>query len=449
MPHLSRLAERATVYHQHYAAGPFTTPGTASLLTGMLPWTHRALTHNDTIADSLSSQNIFNAFAGYHSMAYSHNPLANVLLRQFMPDIDDLIPQIRLFLGGDRLINRLFQNDEDISSVAWTRAIKQEETSYSYSLFFPRLYEFLQRGRYDQYIGDFPRGLPTIYEDNYFILEHGIDWLQDAMLLAPKPFLGYFHFFPPHYPYRTRVDFVDAFKHDGYRAPEKPISRFAQQRNAGRVANVRTRYDEYLLYVDSEFNRLYTFMEQAGLLENTWLVFTSDHGEMFERGIVGHQTMAMYQPGVRVPLVIFAPGQRTRQDVTANTSAIDLLPTLLAVTGQDVPGWVEGSVLPPFASQPLDPERQIACMRGKGIEADQPFSKGSAMLVKGRYKLACVFGYSNTPENGNVESVELYDLESDSEELNDLYPTQKALGESLLAELFSSRDNADRRYLGE
>src|SRR5688572_25448852 len=37
-PNLSRLADRAVVYHNHYAGGNFTTPGTASLLTGTLPW---------------------------------------------------------------------------------------------------------------------------------------------------------------------------------------------------------------------------------------------------------------------------------------------------------------------------------------------------------------------------------------------------------------------------
>ena len=213
------------------------------------------------------------------------------------------------------------------------------------------------------------------------------------------------------------------------------------------MANIRTRYDEYLLYVDAEFARLHAFMEQNGLLENTWLVFTSDHGELFERGIVGHQTPAMYQPVTQVPLLIFAPGQLTRQDITDNTSAIDLLPTLLAVTGQDIPDWAEGDVLPPFAATPLKADRQIVCLRGKGIEKDQPLHKGSAMLVKGRYKLVYIFGYPNDFENG--ELVELYDLETDPEELNNLYPAQKTLGNSLLAELLASRDNADRRYLGE
>jgi len=447
MPHLSKLSEKATIYHNHYAAGPFTTPGTASILTGTLPWTHRALSHNDTVAESLVNHNIFNAFARYHDMAYSHNPLANTLLKQFLADIDDLVPMLSLFLGGDHLWNHLLQNDDDIGTVAWTRAIKQSETGYAYSLFFSRLYEFLQNGRFDQYLNDFPRGIPNTSEDSYFILEQAVDWLQKAMLAAPQPFLGYYHFFPPHHPYRTRADFVGAFENDGYRPPVKPRHPFAQERNEGRVANIRTRYDEYLLYVDSEFNRLYAFMEQAGLLENTWLVFTSDHGELFERGIVGHQTMAMYQAGVQVPLLIFAPGQESRLDITDNTSAIDLLPTLLAITGQDIPNWAEGSVLPPFTDTSLEPERQIVCLRGKGAEKGQPLQKGSVMLVKGRYKLVYIYGYSADPEIG--DSIELYDLESDPEELNNLYPAQKTLGDNLLAELRSSLENADRKYLGE
>ncbi|HET9908527.1 MAG TPA: sulfatase-like hydrolase/transferase, partial [Anaerolineales bacterium] len=43
MPNLEKFAEKATVYHNHYSAGTFTTPGTASLLTGLYPWSHRAM----------------------------------------------------------------------------------------------------------------------------------------------------------------------------------------------------------------------------------------------------------------------------------------------------------------------------------------------------------------------------------------------------------------------
>jgi arylsulfatase A-like enzyme len=447
MPHLSKLAEKATVYHQHYAAGPFTTPGTASLLTGTLPWTHRALNHNDTIREDLVRRNIFNAFPGHHSFAYSHNPLANTLLKQQLADIENLIPMLQLYLSGESFVDQLLQNDEDIGGVAWTRAIKTSEEGFSYSLFLSRLYESIRKGRFNQYLKDFPRGIPNIYGDDYFILEHGIDGLQEALQTTPTPFLGYFHFLPPHRPYWTRSDFIDVFKNDGYQPPKKPEHYFALERNEGKVASTRTRYDEFLLYVDSEFARLHAFMEQNGLLENTWLVFTSDHGELFERGIIGHQTPVMYQAGVQVPLLIFPPGQTERRDIMDNTSAIDLLPTLLSVTGQTIPDWAEGSVLPPFASTPLNKERPIVCLRGRGVEKGQALHQGSAMLIKGRYKLTYIFDDSYDFENG--ESVELFDLENDPGELNDLYPTQKELGDSLLAELITSRDHADRRYLGE
>ena len=88
-------------------------------------------------------------------------------------------------------------------------------------------------------------------------------------------------------------------------------------------------YDEYILYVDSEFARLYHHLEENGILENTWLVLTADHGEMFERGITGHQAPPMFQPLVRIPLVIFAPGQESRVDIYERTNAIDVLPTLM------------------------------------------------------------------------------------------------------------------------
>ncbi len=429
MPKLSRLAEKATVYHQHYANGPFTTPGTASLLTGALPFTHRALNHNDTVAEAVLEKSIFHAFGGYHRMAYSHNPLVNTLLKQFLPAIDDLTPQGRLFLEDDEFLHNLFGNDEDAAALAWTRFIKQGQEGHSYSLFLARLYQALKRGRFDTYLEDFPRGLPNIYDDTFFILEHAIDWLQDLMLAAPQPFLGYFHFLPPHFPYKTRRDFYDAFARDGFEPPEKPDHLFALERAGGKVLEWRRWYDEYLLYVDSEFARLYDFMQSNGLLENTWLVLSSDHGELFERGIVGHQTPVLYEPGVRIPLVIFAPGQAERQDVYAGTSAIDLLPTLMHVTGQPIPAWAEGSVLPPFAADP-PPGQLIYCLRGKGAEKGQPIHKGSAMIRRGPYKLIYIFGYEKDLPGG--ESVELFDVEADPEEMNDLAHSNPALVAELL-----------------
>src|ERR1043165_7281330 len=48
-PNLEKFAERATVYHQHYSAGNFTSAATVSMLTGMYPWTHRAFNYRSMI----------------------------------------------------------------------------------------------------------------------------------------------------------------------------------------------------------------------------------------------------------------------------------------------------------------------------------------------------------------------------------------------------------------
>ena len=134
-------------------------------------------------------------------------------------------------------------------------------------------------------------------------------------------------------------------------------------------------YDEFLLYVDHEFGRFMDSLEESGLLENTWVVFTSDHGEMFERGIDGHSQHALYEPVIRVPLLIFEPGQKTRIDVHTPTSAIDVLPTMLHVTGHQTPEWIEGEILPPYRPTEIDPERSVYVVRANDNGQFEPLNR--------------------------------------------------------------------------
>jgi arylsulfatase A-like enzyme len=444
MPNLARLSERAIVYQNHYAGGPFTTPGTASLLTGTLPWTHRAIRHNGMVVEPLISRNIFNAFPGYYRIAYSHNPLVNTLLEQFTGDMDAYIPRDRLFLASDGLIERLYQDDEDIATVSWVRTIKRKEEGFSYSLFLSHLYEYYRDRQIKNLKPLFPRGLPNISGDNYFLLEQSTDWLRTQLGSMPQPFLGYFHFLPPHFPYKTHRDFFGRFEKDGWEPPQKPEDPLTQRKSPDNLLKWRTWYDEFILYVDREFGRLFSYLEESRLLENTWVVFTSDHGEMFERGISGHLTPVLHQPLVHIPLLIFEPGRKNGANVNTPTSAVDLLPTLLHASGQTIPDWIEGIVLPPFGSSSPDPGRSLYAVQAKESEPSAPLTQATLAHLRGRYKLMYFFGYERL--GGNGERVELYDLESDPEELQNLYPVQKALGDGLLAELKAKLAEADQLY---
>jgi len=441
-PNITRLTERAIVYHNHHSGGNFTTPGTASLLTGVLPWTHRAFEIHRYTAQEFAEKNIFSAFRDYHRIAYSHNPLVNTLFDQFQASLDEYIPVDRLLLTSDGPISSLFHHDEDVSSLSWARTAKRdEEAGYSYSLFFSLLYQKLQADRIKSLGQAYPLGLPYIRVDNYFVLEEAIDYLAAQVDGLPQPFLGYFHFIPPHSPYHPHKDFYGRFKDDGYRPIQKPEHLFTAEKTPAYLSKLRAQYDEYVLNLDHEFNRFFQKLEEAGILENTWVVLTSDHGELFERGILGHTTNVLYEPVIRVPLMIFEPGRTERLDIHTPTSAVDLLPTLLHWADKPSAAWTEGQILPPFADP--TPERVVYTLASRHTAKDGPITEGTLSMVKGRYKLMYFFGY---PELKGSERVELYDLEADREELTDLSASQPDLTHSLLAELKARLDEVNQPY---
>ena len=458
MPNLASLANRAVVYHNHYAGGNFTTPGTASLLTGTLPWLHRAFQPGGRVQEDYEAQNIFSAFENYYRLTYSHNLWANLLLRQFRGELDKYIPKKKyfltsddaktnqgFFLSSDDFIPNLFGNDEDIALVSWIRAMENGEEGYAYSLFLSPLYEEYRNRYYKSKFADeealFPRGIPRDDYDD-FLLEHAIDGIGNLLISTPQPFIGYFHFWPPHAPYNTHRDFVDYFLQDNFKPLSKPLDLFGDE--SPRTKN-RTEYDEYLLYVDREFGRFYDHLERNGLLENTWIVLTSDHGEMFERGIEGHRTPVLFEPVVRVPLLIFEPGRESRLDVFDNTSAVDLLPTLLHVTGEKQADWTEGAVLPPFSSEVESANRNVYVVQAEKSEQFGSLTVATLSIRNGDYKLMYFYGYEELGSIG--ERIELYNIKDDPEELNDLIDTEKEIGQKLLSELKAKLKEMNAPYL--
>lgn len=440
MPNLARFAERAVVYHNHFSSGNFTTPGTASLFTGVYPWTHRAIRYDERVVDSFIHRNLFSLFDQYYRLAYSHNPLVNTFFSQFTDSLELHKRRQDLYLGNN-FGPQSFPNDYDIASLSWTQVIKQQDDRVTNSLFLSDFYEGYKRNSIKSQAGSFPRGVPNIEGDNYFIIEDAIDWMQQTLLTLPQPYLHYFHLLPPHVPYNTRSEFVNVFD-DGLNWDRKPSHLFTAYHTPKFTNQRRQEYDEFILYVDAEFGRLLDWMEDNNILENSWLIFTSDHGEMFERGILLHEKPVLFQPVIRVPLLISAPGQTTRQDVHTPTSMVDLLPTLLEMNGMSVPDWVEGQVLPPYREGTTD--RSIFALEARKNVATKPLTRATAMIVRWPYKLIRYWGHPELPVRR--ELFELYDLENDPEELDNLYSTTNPLSQGLVEELKQRIAQADEPY---
>lgn len=446
-PNLDRLAKRANVYYNHFSGGNYTTPGTASLLTMSHPWSHRAFRFGAEVRDSYAAKSIFHAFDDYHRMGYTHNPLANTLLRQFQRDIDEYVPMESLFISNDGLIRKIFSGDEDIATVSWSRDMKRSEYGYSYSLFLNHLYEEYQQRKLASYKNLYPNGLPNTNGGNFYALEEGIDWLREHVTDLPQPFFAYVHYHPPHFPYKPRIEFNNIFLKDNFKPLDKPQDEFFSEGNAyDTLSNARAYYNEFILNVDSEFGRLFDTLESSGVLENSWVVLTSDHGEMQERGISGHVTPTLYQPIVRVPLMIFEPGQQTGREIHTPTAAVDLMTTMLHVTGHKIPDWSEGAILPPYTPQILQKENAVYTVQARRNNVELPLTEATIIQVLGNYKLIYYLGYEQLGSPG--ERYQLFDIKSDPEELTDLSATKKETAAELLNMLKSKLREVNEPFHG-
>ncbi len=436
---LERFAERATVYHSHSAGGNYTIPGTASLLTGTYPWTHRAINYGGQVKSSMVENNIFRALGKeYRRLAFGQNVWAQFILTQFMADIDTFLPS-GTFGELDYLLSRHFPKDQNMAARALDDFVFKMEREPA-SMVFGALHRMLYfRDSNKLNPEGYPRGLPqNVNYPLYFRLENVFDGLASLLQSLPSPFFTYLHLFPPHAPYRASDKFYSKFL-DRYSPVKKPVHRLSDHLSNLVVKTARRSYDEYIASLDWELGRLLDAMEAAGIFENSYVVITADHGEMFERGEKAHATVLLYDPIVHIPLLISSPGQQVRHDVYAPTHAVDVLPTLLQLAGKPVPAWGEGRLLPGLGGLE-DMERSHFTVEAKNSPAFQPFKKATIAMQRGNYKLLYYTGYE--PE----DTFELYDLAADIEELDDLYPAQPSIARRMKEELLDSLLDADKPY---
>jgi len=115
------------------------------------------------------------------------------------------------------------------------------------------------------------------------------------------------------------------------------------------------RYDEELAYADFHINRLLEEFEQKGLLKNTLVIFSSDHGEsMMDHEQWFTHSYHVYEELAHVPLLIRYPDLEGKVRVKTRISLVDLLPTVLDLVGTEAPAELRGKPLTKaFDMEPL------------------------------------------------------------------------------------------------
>jgi arylsulfatase A-like enzyme len=185
-------------------------------------------------------------------------------------------------------------------------------------------------------------------------------------------------------------------------------------------------YYASITFADAQVGRILDTLEETGLAEETIVLFTSDHG--YHMGEHGHwQKTTLFENATRVPLIISVPGMKLAGSGTpAPAEMVDFYPTLAELCGLPAPRYLSGVSLAPVLENPAARPRQSALTQ---------YADGYSIRTA-RYR------YTEWGADGR-EGAELYDHESDPEELLNL-SRRPEQGETMrrLSKLLRQRINA-------
>jgi arylsulfatase len=365
-PSLAALAAESIVFERAVSTSPWTKPSTASLFSGLHPSEHGAHGERKVRTDVPLLASVL-AELGYQTAAFSANPYASGIY------------------GLDR----------------------------GFALF-------------DFQGGDAARD----YVDIRALVDRARFWLD---LREPGPFFLYLHVMNVHGPYRAPPEYRERFLDGPFE--EFPFQNplweaIAQERRFERRAEVKAehlrdlsaRYDGAIAYTDTVLGALIQDLRTRGVLDQSVLLITADHGEeLFDHGSFGHRR-SLHRELLDIPLLLRLPGGREGGlRISEPVSLIDVPATLLELAGQehalDEGRFGRGVSLAPL----LEPGRAPEPARAMRAELMQQGGM-SSMLEEWPYRMIHMAG---------EEQARLYRLDRDAREAHDLAGEEPAVLERL------------------
>lgn len=317
-PQIDALARDSLVFDLVQSAAPYTLSSTTSLFTSLLPPQHGVMEKEHRLAEGVPTLAETLRAAGYATAAFTANG--------FVSD------RFGLTRGFETFVEMYRDRRED----------------------------------------------PVVRADDF----HGpvMEWLRPRTERArsgERPFFLYLHYVQPHEPYDVAPDsFYDL--DPNYDGPVDGSLEMLSALYAGELEltprdadHLRRLYEGNLRYADAAVGRLVDELEALGLLQQTLVVVTSDHGEALgERGLFGHndtvdETMTAVPLVVRLPESF--PGRRAgRSPVPVST--IDLAPLLLEAAGIQAPEAFRGRSPLRYALAGTEPPARLLYARTPGAQ---------------------------------------------------------------------------------
>lgn len=286
--------------------------------------------------------------------------------------------------------------------------------------------------------------VPPSLHQTHWCTEEAIAFLSEE---RHRPWLLSINPFDPHPPYNPPWEYYRRFDPASLPGPSYRPSDLVTQARLAAVdfqskplppeilagQKIQAAYYAMIEQIDEQLGRLLEVLERTGQRERTVIIFTSDHGEMLgDHGLV-FKGCRFYEGLTRVPLLWSWPGRfQAGRRSAALVELIDIAPTLLELASLPVPPAMQGRSLLPLLTgrAPVDTHRSfVRCEYYDALgAADHSFA---TMYREHRWKLVTYHGH---------DLGELYDLDADPHEFNDLWddPAHQSIKADLVRKSFDA-----------
>ncbi|MFD0713901.1 sulfatase [Paenibacillus sp. GCM10027626] len=345
--------------------------------------------------------------------------------RAYAADIPTEVAHSGIFTGKVGLTTGVVSHGSDLTrlpkSVRWLPTMLRDagfRTAAVDNLY--QLKEWFARG-YNHYINSVGR---KRWIDGRTVNDLAKEWLDNY---GQEPFFLFLHYWDPHTPYLPPEKYKSLFYEQGrnpfdpanrsmegaYNSAAYPFFKYHHYDLLGDVtdaAYINALYDAEVRYLDDLLQELDEHLAQLGLADDTMMVLFGDHGESLTEHDIYWDHCGLYETTVRVPLIMRWPGKiAAGRRVPGLVQQVDLMPTLLAAAGIEVPDDLDGRSLWPAINGQANGTHERLFLSECAWQA-------ARAVTDGRHKL--IVTYDSGPFKRPAR--ELYDLEADPDETDNL-----------------------------
>lgn len=445
-PNLDGLARQGVRFDHAYSQSPVCTPSRASFLTGRYPRTTRCRQNGQNMPATEVLVTRLLAEAGYTCglAGKLHIAAANPSVAPATEQrIDDGYSQFHW--SHTPLPSRHITTDEGGADSPWqadeyTAWLRSQGQRYSRTP--------VQGSPYVQ------TSVPAEFHQTTWCAQKAIDFIT-AQADAQQPWLFSVNPFDPHHPfdpppaylarYGERLDEIPLPDYIPGELDDKPLFQRLDHQAAyntpGQYPYAAMSDDDHRLLraaywamcdlLDDQVGRMLAALAETDQLQNTLIIYMSDHGEMLGDHGIYLKGPYFYEPAIRVPLIVAGPGIPAGRTSRALVELLDLAPTLLDVAGLERYPGMQGRSLWPLLSgnAPLDQHREdVTCEYYNAMPWHSDPQPHLTMVRDERHKLVAAHG---------LGTGEFYDLETDPDETVNRWddPDYAALKAELLLRL--------------